>query len=114
MSNSLSVYQPDGFPVTPAEPWIQFKIETIKAYLNLFVHQVAAKVDEIVFVDLFSGNGMYTLGPSNEMFPGSALMALAQDLPIHRFVFCERDSDALRILKNTGKPVFQREKCNPA
>ena len=99
MSKSIPTFQPDGFSVTAAEPWIQYKIDTIREYLTLYVNRVASIVDEIIFVDLFSGNGFYSLGPNNEVFPGSSLMALTQDLPINRFVLCERDPEALRILK---------------
>lgn len=92
-------FQDDGFGITAAEPWFKYKVQVIQEYLTSFVTNLAGRVDEIVFVDLFSGGGFYSLGARREIFAGTPLMALAQDLPIHRFVFCEHDTDQFKALK---------------
>jgi three-Cys-motif partner protein len=89
----------DGFGVTSAEPWQKQKIQIIQEYLVAFVSNLADSVDEVVFVDLFSGGGLYSIGGKGEIFAGTPLMALAQDLPIKRFVFCERDVEQFKALK---------------
>lgn len=89
----------DGFGITAAEPWFKSKIQIIQEYLTSFVTNLAGRADEIVFVDLFSGSGLYSLGAKREIFAGTPLMALAQDLPIQRFVFCERDPEQFKALK---------------
>ena len=89
----------DGFGITAAEPWFKSKIQIIQEYLTSFVTNLAGRVDEIVFVDLFSGSGLYSLGARREIFAGTPLMALAQDLPVQRFVFCERDPEQSKALK---------------
>jgi len=94
-----STFQDDGFGVTAAEPWVKQKVQIIQQYLSSFVTNLVSRVDEFTFVDLYSGNGLYSLGARREIFYGSPLMALAQDLPIQRFVFCERDADQFKVLK---------------
>lgn len=85
--------------ITAAEPWFKQKVQIIQEYLTAFVKNLTDHADEVVFVDLFSGSGLYSLGAKREIFAGTPLMALAQDLPISRFVFCERDVEQFKILK---------------
>ncbi len=97
--NQFPQFTDDGFGITAAEPWFKIKIQIIREYLTSFVTNLAGRADEIVFVDLFSGSGLYSLGAKREIFAGTPLMALAQDLPIQRFVFCERDPEQFKALK---------------
>ena len=97
--NQLPQFADDGFGITAAEPWFKYKIQIIQEYLTSFVINLAGRADEIVFVDLFSGSGLYSLGSRREIFAGTPLMALAQDLPIQRFVFCEHDAEQFKALK---------------
>ena len=97
--NQFPQFTDDGFGITAAEPWFKSKIQIIQEYLTSFVTNLAGRADEIVFVDLFSGSGLYSLGAKREIFAGTPLMALAQDLPIQRFVFCERDPEQFKALK---------------
>lgn len=106
-------FHDDGFGITAAEPWIKEKINVIRQYLSAFVYNLHGQVDELVFVDLFAGNGLYSLGAKREIFPAASLMSLSLDLPISRYVFCEQDPDqasALKIRINKyfrGKNVLQ-------
>ncbi len=99
MNQQLPKFEDDGFGITAAEPWFKQKVHIIQEYLTAFVTNLAGRVDEIIFVDLFSGGGLYSLGAWREIFAGTPLMALAQDLPIQRFVFCERDTEQFKALK---------------
>jgi three-Cys-motif partner protein len=105
----------DGFSMTAAEPWIRDKTAIIGQYLSSFVYNLHSQVDEIVFVDLCAGNGLYSLGSKRQIFPASSLLALSLDLPIHRYVFCEQDNEESGILKIRinkyfrGKNVIQLE-----
>jgi three-Cys-motif partner protein len=89
----------DGFGATAAEPWILQKVSILQQYLTVFVATLAGQVDDIILVDLYSGNGLYSLGANRELFPGAAMAALGTDLPINKFVLCEKDSEQSRILK---------------
>lgn len=99
----------DGFAVTTAEPWVKLKVQLVQQYLTAFVTAIAGQVDEIVFVDLYSRNGLFCLGAKREIFPGIPIMALQQDLPISKYVFCEADQEQARVLKIRTNKYF-REK----
>ncbi len=107
ISNFSSSIPDDGFAVTAAEPWVKQKIEIIRQYLSAFVTAVASQVDELVFVDLFAQNGLCCLGNSKDIFAGIPLMALQQELPITKFVFCESDPEQFRILKIRVNKYFR-------
>lgn len=92
-------FQDDGFGVTAAEPWLKQKVQLLEHYLTAFALTLKPRVNEITFVDLYAGNGLYSLGARRELFLGTPLMALSQDLPISRFVFCEKDAGQFKALK---------------
>lgn len=98
----------DGYSVTATEPWFKVKVEVIQSYLRAFVMNVSAKVDEIVFVDLFCGGGLYCLGYQKEIFPGSSFTALSSDLPITQWLLCERDPESLKLLNRRVDRFFRR------
>lgn len=56
-------------------------------------------MDEIVFVDLFSGSGLYSVGHQKEIFQGACLASLAAGLPISKWIFCEQDAEQSKALK---------------
>lgn len=91
--------QDDGFAITTGEPWVKHKIQLIRQYLHAFVSALASQVDEVVLVDLYARNGLYCLGARKDIFAGIPLMALQQQLPISKYVFCESDEEQARVLK---------------
>ena len=93
------LFPDDGLPSIAAESWVRHKVEVIRQYLTSFAGQLAGKVDDIIFVDLYAGNGLYSMGSRKELFPSASLMSLSLDIPISRFVFCEQDNDRLSTLK---------------
>ena len=103
------LFPDDGLPAIAAENWVKYKINTISQYLTSFVGQLAGKVDDIIFVDLYAGNGLYSMGSRKELFPSAALMALSLDLPIARYVFCEKDSERLSTLKIRINKYFRHK-----
>ncbi len=107
--HSSIFFQDDGFGITAAEPWIRDKVNILQQYVSAFVANLAGRVDDIVLVDLFTGNGLYSLGSKKELFPGSALTALSLELPINKFVLCEKDADQSKTLKIRTNRYF-REK----
>ena len=107
------IYKPDvslpddGFSVTAAEPWIKRKISIIQQYLTSYVGTIAGKADEIIFIDLFAGNGIYSLGTRTDLFAATSLMALAQDLPITKFILCDKEEAPLNSLKVRVNKYFR-------
>ncbi len=96
-------------PSVAAESWVRQKVAVIRQYLQAFVAHQVGKVDDIIFVDLFAGNGMYSLGARRELFAGSALMSLSLDVPISKYVFCEHDPDRLGTLKIRVNKYFRKK-----
>ncbi|RAW01691.1 three-Cys-motif partner protein TcmP [Pseudochryseolinea flava] len=98
----------DELTVTASEPWFKVKVQANTRYLEAFVGQVAGRADEIIFIDLFSGNGLYTVGHQKEIFPGSSFQALLSGLPITRYIFCEHDQEQVKALKARVSKFFPR------
>jgi three-Cys-motif partner protein len=103
------LFPPDGLPSTAAENWVRHKISVLSQYLTAFAGQLAGKVDDIIFIDLYAGNGLYSLGARKELFPSAALAALSLDVPITKFVFCERDPERLSSLKIRVNKYFRNK-----
>ena len=99
----------DGYSVTATEPWFKVKVEVIQSYLRAFVLNVCSKADEIIFVDLFSGSGLYSIGYQKEIFPGSCLASLSTELPITQWIFCERDPESIKLLHRRVDHFFKRK-----
>jgi len=59
----------------------------------------ADKSEEIIVLDLFAGSGLYSLGYQRELFAGSCLGSLHDELPISKWIFCERDPESVKALK---------------
>jgi three-Cys-motif partner protein len=106
---SSSFFQDDGFSITAAEPWFKQKTNIIQQYVSSFVLNLAGKVDEIVYVDLSAGSGLYSLGSKRELFAGSALATLQQDLPIKKYVLCENEPELARALKVRVNKYFRNK-----
>jgi three-Cys-motif partner protein len=99
----------DGFSVTATEPWFKVKVQVIQNYLRAFVTSAASRADEIIFVDLFSGSGLYSVGHQREIFAGAALTAMASDLPIGKWILCENDAEQAKILRARTDRYFPRK-----
>jgi len=107
--NNDLLFPDDGLPSTAAESWVKHKIQVIGQYLSSFAGQLAGKVDDIIFVDLYAGNGLYSLGARKELFASAALTALSLNVPITKFVFCEKDPDRLAALKIRVNKYFRNK-----
>ena len=101
------IFQDDGLAVTAAEPWIKGKISIIERYLTSFVGSVAGRADSIVFIDLFAGNGIYSLGARKDLFFAPSLGSLSLGLPISKYIFCEQDHQQAHLLKVRVNKYFR-------
>jgi three-Cys-motif partner protein len=105
-SNDAPIFLHDGSSVTATEPWFKVKVEVIQSYLRAFVMNVSARVDQIIFVDLFSGSGLYSVGYQKEIFPSPSFASLSSDLPIAQWILCERDDESLKLLHRRVDTFF--------
>lgn len=108
-ASSLITYTDDGFSITVAEPWVKQQAWIVTQYLTSFVNHLQGKVDQIIFVDLVVGSGLYSLGGKREIFPGVSLMAMKLDLPITKFVLCENDPEKYKALKIRVNRYFKNK-----
>jgi three-Cys-motif partner protein len=106
---SIPIFKDDGFSITAAEPWFKVKVQLIQNYLQAFVATAASKADEIIFIDLFSGSGLYSIGHEKEIFAGAALTALISDLPFSKCIFCEEDPVQFKALKFRTDRYFRNK-----
>jgi three-Cys-motif partner protein len=100
-------FSDDGFVVTAAEPWIKEKLQVVQLYLRSFLQHLAGRAGETVLLDLSAGNGLFSLGSSRELFPGTPLVSLASGLPFSKFIFCERDVAQAGVLKVRVNKYFR-------
>jgi three-Cys-motif partner protein len=98
-SPQVQFFAADGLTVTASEQWFKVKVQVIERYLQAFVGNVAGRADEIIFVDLFAGSGLYSVGHQKEIFPGAALASLRSGLPISQWICCERDAGQAHALR---------------
>lgn len=109
LSSPHTTIPDDDLVVTTGEPWVRQKMQLIRQHLIAFTSALAHQVDEIVLVDLFAKNGLYSLGAKREVFSGIPIMSLQEDLPVSRYVFCESDPEQFKALKVRVNKYF-REK----
>jgi three-Cys-motif partner protein len=89
----------DGFGITATEPWFKVKVQVLQTYLQTFITHVASRADEIIFVDLFAGGGLFCHGHQNEVFPSCGLASLATDWPFSKWILCERNPQEAKALR---------------
>ena len=106
-STFLSSFHDDGFVTTAAEPWFKVKVQLIQQYFQSFVTNVSGKVDDIVFVDLFSGSGLYSIGHKKELFGATCLASLQTELPVSKWIFCEHSPENASALKIRVNKYFR-------
>ncbi len=100
-------FQDDGFVTTAAEPWFKVKVQLIQQYFESFITNVSGKVNDIVFVDLYSGSGLYSIGHQKQLFPSAALASLQYELPVSKWIFCEQSSENAKALKIRVNKYFR-------
>lgn len=100
-------FQDDGFVTTAAEPWFKVKVQLIQQYFESFITNVSGKVNDIVFVDLYAGSGLYSIGHQKQLFPSVALASLQYDLPVSKWIFCEQFSENAKALKVRVNKYFR-------
>jgi three-Cys-motif partner protein len=106
---SVPNFQSDGLTITAAEPWFKVKVQLIHSYLQAFMMNASSKSDEIVFIDLFSGSGLYSMGHQKDVFPGSSLLSLTLEPPFRKWIFCEQDHEQASALEKRVKRFFPKQ-----
>jgi three-Cys-motif partner protein len=107
MSNSFNIgpklIPDDGLPTTFAEAWVIKKTELLLRYIEAYCKHMAYRNDQLIFLELFSGNGIKTIGQQSGKFTGLNLSLLEKGLPFFKYCFCpvnEEDARALKVRVN--------------
>lgn len=103
---SVPDFQADGLSTVAAESWFKVKVQLIRSYLQAFIVNASPKADEIIFVDLVSGSGLFSAGHQKLIFPGSSLISLSLEPPFGRCLFFEQDTEAAAALAKRVKRYF--------
>ncbi|MEO8470649.1 MAG: three-Cys-motif partner protein TcmP [Chryseolinea sp.] len=105
---SVPNFQDDGLSITAAEPWFKVKVQLVQSYLQAFMMNAFQKADEVVFVDLFAGSGLYSIGYQKEIFASSGFQAMSSSFPFTKWIFCERQEEQLKALDRRIRKYFPR------
>lgn len=73
----------------------------------MFIERLAGYADEFILVELFSGNGMFTIGNSGERWGSTALDLMGNGLPFKKWILCERDRDDANTLRIRTRRHFR-------
>jgi three-Cys-motif partner protein len=106
LPGSVPNFKDDGLSITAAEPWFKVKVQLIQSYLQAFIMNASPKADSIIFIDLFSGSGLYSMGHQKDVFAGSCLAALSSSLPFRKWILCEKDAEQAAALDNRTRRFF--------
>jgi three-Cys-motif partner protein len=104
---AATIFSDDGFGITAAEPWFKVKVQLLQSYLQTFITHSAGRADDIIFVDLFAGSGLYSHGHKKEVFPSCGLASMASDWPFSKWILCERNQEEVRALKIRTNKYFR-------
>jgi three-Cys-motif partner protein len=108
-SASVPNFQSDGLTITATEPWFKVKVQLILSYVQAFIMNASPKSDELIFVDLFAGSGLYSAGHQKEVFAGNSLAALSANLPFQKWIFCESDPEQAGTLDKRVRKTFHEK-----
>jgi three-Cys-motif partner protein len=95
----LTNFSNDGFGLTAAEPWFKVKVQVLQTYLQTFITHSLPRADDLIFVDLFAGSGLYCHGHQKDIFPSCSLASMAMDWPFSKWILCERNPEEVKALK---------------
>ena len=102
---SVPNFQSDGLTITAAEPWFKVKVQVILSYMQAFIMNASPKSDELIFVDLFAGSGLYSVGHQKDVFASASLAALSSNLPFQKWIFCEVDREQADTLDKRVRKI---------
>jgi three-Cys-motif partner protein len=99
----------DDFSITAIEPWFKVKVQVIRDYLQAFTLQTTGFADEIIFLDLQSGSGFYSLGYKKQIVLMPALEALRLVPGFTKVILNEPNAEAAKALKVRVNRYFRNK-----
>ena len=106
---SVPNFQSDGLSITAAEPWFKVKVQLILSYAQAFIINASSKSDELIFIDLFAGSGLFSVGHQKDIFPASCLASLGSNLPFQKWILIESDPEQAGALDKRVRKNFPQK-----
>lgn len=100
------LFEDDQLCMTEAGPWARMKHKKVGYYSALFSTSMKNSWDYRVYLDLFAGAGKARIKGTNDIIPGSPLLALNVSDPYDKYIFCEWDASNLSALRARAKRHF--------
>jgi three-Cys-motif partner protein len=105
----VSIYSADDGLYTPlVGSWAVQKYNLVALYNELFSTGMKEKWDQRVYIDLFAGAGKALLKDTKRVVFGSPLLALSVPNLYDRYIFCEKNPDAMGALKQRVDNLFPK------
>jgi len=107
-----TLFEDDGLYLPEVGPWALSKHKKIGYYSAIFAASMKKKWDCRVYLDLFSSAGKCKIKGTNEVVPGSPLLALSVDVPFDRYIFCEEKSESMDALQKRVEKYYPERECS--
>lgn len=99
-----NIFNDDGLSVRNAGEWVQFKIDYLNRYIDLFETSMRNKWSVRYYIDLLAGPGKNRIQNSGKIIPGSPLIALNTKYPFSNYIFNEVDKNSFSALEQRTIP----------
>ncbi|PKQ38166.1 MAG: hypothetical protein CVT59_02765 [Actinobacteria bacterium HGW-Actinobacteria-1] len=93
------LFEDDGLILPPVGAWTREKHQKVAYYSSLFSTSMKNAWDCRVYVELFAGAGKSRIRETDEVIPGSPLLALGMTDPYDKYVFCEHNPEHMAALQ---------------
>jgi len=95
----FSYLDDDGLFTPDVGPWAEEKYKLVDLYCSMFSTSMKNKWDYRIYIDLYAGSGRSINRNTNKILPGSPLLALSVKDKFDKYIFCEIDSNILKVLE---------------
>jgi three-Cys-motif partner protein len=96
---NITYLEDDGLEAPEVGAWAEEKYERVRIYAEMFTTSMRDKWGALVYIDLFAASGRSRIKRTNRILAASPLLALGIKNPFDHYIFCEKDSRRLAVLK---------------
>lgn len=88
--------------------WAKEKYNLVGQYSHVFTKSMRNKLDNLVYIDLFSGCGYAKIRETGKIVKNSALISMSIPFPFTKYILCEKDE----VRYNAIRQRIEREHNN--
>lgn len=111
MPEDKQLNEDDGLFMPEVGRWANTKHRKIAYYSRLFGTSMKGKWDRRIYLDLFSGAGKARIKGTDNIIPGSPLLALNHPDPYDLHIFCDKDDRCVKALQQRVDRYFPKASC---